>query len=200
MTAGDQPRECEIIFGAPTLFGMPIPPEQQQRIDRYTRELTDNLERVAAEAIADRKPARLSWSKGRVPFAANRRTAGGPVDHDFPVLKIEDPNGKPRAFFVNYACHCTTLGASFNRVHGDWAGEAQDLIERSGNKDDRRLVELAITPRGTDVLGGARDATLSRIDEELTRLDEAQRRSLGYAMGLLRRLFDPTLTAERGEP
>ncbi len=92
------------------------------------------------------------------------------------------------------------LGASLPSTSRLIAGlEAQDLIERNGNKDDRRQVELAITPRGTDVLGGAREATLSRIDEELTHLDEAQRRSLGYAMGLLRRLFDPTLMAERGE-
>src|SRR5947209_11246764 len=30
-----------------TLFGMPVPPEHQRHIDRYTAELTDNLERVA---------------------------------------------------------------------------------------------------------------------------------------------------------
>ena len=31
---------------------------------------------------------------------------------------------------ANYACHCTTLGGEFNKVCGDWAGFAQEAIER----------------------------------------------------------------------
>ena len=41
----------------PFLFGADIPPEHQQRIDRYTRELADKLEQVAFAALKDRKPA-----------------------------------------------------------------------------------------------------------------------------------------------
>src|SRR5262245_1556255 len=37
----------------PTLFGLPIPPEHQKHIDRYTRELADNLEKVALAALKD---------------------------------------------------------------------------------------------------------------------------------------------------
>jgi hypothetical protein len=116
---------------APTLFGLPIPPEHAKRIDQYTRELTDNLEQVTKAALADRKPSKISWAKGKVPFAANRRTYNGPVDHDLPALKVEDEKGKLRAILVNYACHCTTLGGEFNQIHGDWAGAAQELLERS---------------------------------------------------------------------
>ena len=54
---------------APTLFGVPIPPEHQAHIDRYTRELTDKLTEVAKTAIADRKPAKLTWGVGSVGFA-----------------------------------------------------------------------------------------------------------------------------------
>src|SRR5205823_667853 len=57
----------------PTLFGVPIPPEHQERIDRYTREFIDNLEKVALAALDDRKPAKLSWGVGTVGFAKNRR-------------------------------------------------------------------------------------------------------------------------------
>src|SRR6266516_6773723 len=42
----------------PTLFGAEIPPEHQAHIDRYTRELTDKLEKVARAALKNRKPAR----------------------------------------------------------------------------------------------------------------------------------------------
>jgi putative membrane-bound dehydrogenase-like protein len=112
---------------APTLFGQPIPKEDKAHIDRYTRELTDKLEEVALAALADRKPARLEWGIGTAGFAVNRRTPGGPTDHDLPVLVVRDPAGKVRAVYVSYACHCVTL--SDNKVSGDWAGYAQQLIQ-----------------------------------------------------------------------
>lgn len=112
---------------APTLFGQAIPQDHQSRIDRYTRELTDNLEKVARAALRDRKPARLSFGIGKVGFARNRRTKGGPVDHDLPLLAVRDLQGKLRAIYVDYACHCVTL--SNNKISGDWAGFAQELIE-----------------------------------------------------------------------
>ena len=114
---------------APNVFGRPIPAGQQARIDGYTRDLIDKLERVCLDALADRKPGRLSWTKGKVGFAANRRTKGGPVDHDLPVLKVTAPDGSPRAILLNYACHCTTINPGENTVSGDWAGFAQAEIE-----------------------------------------------------------------------
>jgi putative membrane-bound dehydrogenase-like protein len=110
-----------------TLFGTPIPPEHQKHIERYTAELLDKLERVANDALADRRPAKLSWGVGSVDFAINRRTKGGPTDHDLPVLAVRDLDGKLRAVWASYACHCVTL--SNNRISGDWAGFAKDAIE-----------------------------------------------------------------------
>jgi putative membrane-bound dehydrogenase-like protein len=113
---------------SPTVFGTDIPKEHQEHIDRYTREFTDKLEEVALAALKDRKPARLAWGIGKVDFAVNRRKGGGPVDHDLPLLVVRDPEGKVRALYVSYACHCVTL--SDNKVSGDWAGFAQEHIER----------------------------------------------------------------------
>jgi putative membrane-bound dehydrogenase-like protein len=112
---------------APTLFGVPIPKGHQERIERYTRELADSLQKVALAALADRRPARLSWGVGTVGFARNRRTRGGPVDHDLPLLAVRSPQGKLRAVWVSYACHCVTL--SNNKISGDWAGYAQQAVE-----------------------------------------------------------------------
>ncbi len=114
---------------APTLFGEPIPKDHQQRIDRYTREFTDKLEQVALAALKDRRPATLGWAVGKATFAINRRTRGGPVDHDLPVLVVKDEKGTIRAIHVSYACHAVTL--SNNKVGGDWPGFAQEVIERS---------------------------------------------------------------------
>lgn len=112
-----------------TLFGEPLPPEQRARVERYTAELVDAIEQVALEALRQRKPGRLNWGQSKAGFAANRRTQGGPVDHDLPVLTVTDRRGKLRALFTSYACHCTTLGGEFNQVCGDWAGYAQEILE-----------------------------------------------------------------------
>ena len=112
----------------PTIFGVPIPPEHLEHIDRYTGELTDELEQVALAALRDMKPARLEFGIGEVGFAVNRRTKGGPVDHDLPVLAVKDLQGKLRALYVSYACHCVTL--SDNQISGDWAGYAQEQMQK----------------------------------------------------------------------
>lgn len=113
----------------PNLFGMEIPPEHQVAIERYTREFTDKLEQVALAALADRQPAHLAWSIGQVEFAANRRAfPDKPVDHALPVLRVTGLDGKVRAIFASYACHCTTIG--IDSIHGDWAGCAQEALQR----------------------------------------------------------------------
>lgn len=114
----------------PTLFGEPLPPEHQAHVERYTHELTDAIEQVALEALKHRKPGKLSWAQGKAGFATNRRTEGGAVDHDLPMLRVSDRKGNPRAILASYACHCTTLGGEFNQVCGDWAGYAQEYLER----------------------------------------------------------------------
>ena len=111
-----------------TIFSSPIPPDHQEHIDQYSRELPEMLIKVASEAIENRQPSTLEWNVGKVEFAQNRRTPGGPVDHDLPMLVVRGTDGQPRAIYVSYACHCVTL--SFNQYSGDWAGYAQDLIER----------------------------------------------------------------------
>jgi putative membrane-bound dehydrogenase-like protein len=111
----------------PTLFGQPIPPEHQEHIDRYSAELLNHLTKVAKDALADRRPAKLDWGVGSVGFAINRRTKGGPTDHDLPALAVRDADGKLRAVWASYACHCVTL--SNNKIGGDWAGFAKEAIE-----------------------------------------------------------------------
>jgi dipeptidyl aminopeptidase/acylaminoacyl peptidase len=45
------------------------------------------------------------------------------------MLCATDAQGKLLAVVLDYACHGTTLGGDFNRIHGDWPGVAQELIE-----------------------------------------------------------------------
>jgi hypothetical protein len=109
---------------------------------QYEQQVAGKMEQVALAALAARKPGQLAWAEGVVRFAMNRRPVdkdgrcpglgvnpNGPVDHTLPMLCAQDSQGKLLAIVVNYACHCTTLGGDFNRLHGDWAGMAQEHME-----------------------------------------------------------------------
>lgn len=131
---------------APNIFAADQSPEDLAQISRYTDFLIDRLESVASLALQDRRPARLAWGQGSVGFAKNRRTAGGPVDHALPLLRITSPDGTLRALFTSYACHCTTLGGELNAVHGDWAGVAAEALER----EHPGIVALVAVGAGAD--------------------------------------------------
>ena len=116
---------------APFIFSSDIPPAQQENIDRYTHQLADWMETVALQALAHRQPGHLTWSIGELGFAKNRRTEGGPVDSSLPCLQVADADGTLRAVWASYACHCTTLAGADNHICGDWAGYAQEEIQKA---------------------------------------------------------------------
>jgi neutral ceramidase len=119
-----------------TMYDMP--PEEAAKIGPYTDKLKGWMVDVIGRALNDLKPARLSFGKGTARFAVNRRkptakgfinaaNPEGPVDHAVPVLRVDGPDGRPRAIVFGYACHNTTL--SFYQWCGDYAGFAQQNIE-----------------------------------------------------------------------
>ena len=132
--------------GIDCMFGRPIPADQWERIERYSRELVDRLEEAAAAAIAARAPALLSWGEGRADFARNRRTPGGPVDPALPLLAAFREDGTLAATVQNYACHCTACDGSVNQHCGDWAGYASEGIEAA----HARAVALTVIGCGAD--------------------------------------------------
>jgi hypothetical protein len=125
----------------PFMFSRDLPADVTERLEKFTAMLREKMIAVALAALADRRPARLSWAQGTAKFAVNRRlivdgrhtgytsTPGGPVDHALPVLRAVDADGAVRAVLVNYACHCTVLKGGENFVHPDWAGDAASRIE-----------------------------------------------------------------------
>ncbi len=113
------------------IFSADISSEEQEKIDRYTRQLSNWMETIALEALTKRKPCRLAWNIGELGFAKNRRTDGGPVDHSLPVMQITDADGTLCAVWASYACHCTTLAGADNHICGDWAGYAQEEIQKA---------------------------------------------------------------------
>jgi hypothetical protein len=110
-----------------------LSPEQWTAIRGYSKRLDEQLVAVVGHAIAQLRPARLSYARGEAGFAANRRvkfSADGPVDRSVPVLRIDGTSGESVAVAFGYACHNTTLQDTFVQYHGDYAGVAQDALER----------------------------------------------------------------------
>jgi len=124
------------------ISGESVPPNQLADVKLYSDGLLDKLEKLVVEAYSSRTPGQISWALDRVTFAINRRvleggkwkdfgeTPDGPVDHDLPVLRATDSEGKQIALLINYACHGTTLLPHHNFVHGDWIGATQEMIEK----------------------------------------------------------------------
>src|SRR5262245_46364168 len=116
--------------------------EQTAAINQYTDRLMDTLVTLIGKAIEDVSLAKLSFGRGIAPFAMNRRqmtpngmiigvNPEGVVDRDVPVLRIVSPDGKLRGVVFGYACHNTTLTGEFYLYSGDYAGFAQEAIEKS---------------------------------------------------------------------
>ncbi len=124
------------------ISGETVPPNQLADVKLYSDGLLDKLEKLVVDAYSSRAPGKISWALDQVTFAINRRvleggkwkdfgeTPGGPVDHDLPILRATDSEGKLIALLINYACHGTTLMPEHNFVHGDWIGATQEMIEK----------------------------------------------------------------------
>lgn len=119
-----------------------LPPEEDQRLKEYAQQLTQKLGDVIGAALGDLQPANLSFGTGKAGFAMNRRqftpkgvqigtNQQGPVDHEVPVLKVEGAGGALRAVLFLYACHNTTLTGEFYELSGDYAGFAQETVEKA---------------------------------------------------------------------
>src|SRR5205823_1026696 len=113
--------------------------EEAKKIGPYTEKLIGWMAEVIEQAVKNLKPASLAVGQGTARFAVNRRkptpkgvvndaNPGGPVDHDVPVLRVQTSEGKLLAVVFGYACHNTTM--QFNRWCGDYAGYAQEYVEK----------------------------------------------------------------------
>jgi len=123
---------------APSMLGSDDDDRTRQRRE-YIGQLKAGVVDVVGRAIAQLAPARVDYLHARAGFAMNRRrptpkgftnapNAEGPVDHDVPLLRVTDLEGKQlRALLFGYACHNTTL--SFYEFCGDYAGFAQEYLE-----------------------------------------------------------------------
>jgi hypothetical protein len=123
------------------LYGARASPEECRDIEDYTRQLEGKVVGVIGSALKELGPAQLRFASARAEFAVNRRLKTekgyvidvdpqGPVDHGVPLLAVESQGGNLVAIVFGYACHNTTVGGDCYQFHGDYAGFAQESLER----------------------------------------------------------------------
>lgn len=54
----------------------------------------------------------------------------GPIDDQVGILRIDKISGAPKAVFINYACHGTSLGARNNKITPEWNGYMLEYVEK----------------------------------------------------------------------
>ena len=128
--------------GLTNLYRTPLSDEQRAALDRNTARVEQGIVQAIAKAMEARQLAQLQISQATADFAVNRRVLkdgiwsgfgvqlGGPVDRRVRVLKAQSAQGNLLGAAYMYACHCTTLGPSFNQVSGDWAGLSASALEQ----------------------------------------------------------------------
>jgi len=116
----------------------PLNETEIAKIERYSRELENQVVKLVTDALAALVPARLFSGNGVARFAVNRRNNAeaaildnhdlkGPSDHAVPVLKVAREDGSLLAVVFGYACHATTLDSY--KWSGDYPGFAQLDVE-----------------------------------------------------------------------
>jgi len=129
------------IIGIPGATGYGLEGEEAECVHRYGERLAGQLADLATAALADLKPAKVSWGLGVTNIVMNRReftergvrlgfNPRGYVDRSVPVLRVDSPDGKLRAIVFGCACHNTTLTGKHYELSGDYAGFAQQYVEQ----------------------------------------------------------------------
>src|SRR5437773_1769389 len=160
-----------------------VAPEDARNIVAYTHSLQDKLVDVAVQALSRLEPARLSWGSGVAHLAMNRReftpkgvilgvNPRGLADRSVPVLRVDDPDGNPCVVLFGAAVHGTTLGADNYQICGDYAGFAQDYVQKQHPKAQAMFMlgcagDANPYPRGTMDLARKHGVTLG---EEICRV------------------------------
>jgi len=160
---------CGPVVRSPSKAIKDLDSEKVKQAVEYSQWLEKTLIELVGAAVDNAEPSTVTYHRSRAAFAMNRRlptesgfrnspNPDGPVDHDVPVLKVENAAGELKTILFGYACHNTTL--SFYEFCGDYAGFAQAEIERNHpgvvamfvmgcggdqNPYPRRTLELALT-------------------------------------------------------
>jgi hypothetical protein len=182
----------------------------------YLALLRETCARIAREAVASARPARLEWGYGACTLARNRdlpdphaaRVLCGwnpdaPADATLLVGRATDESGALIATLVNYACHPVTLAWQNSLISPDFIGAMRETIElhtagapclflqgASGELAPREhyVGDLDIADRNGRVLGFAALAALEEMLPPATSLEYAGHVESGAPLATWRRV------------
>lgn len=127
--------------GLTNLFGGPLIDEENAAMIRYSDMLVEQTVECVLDAHSHLQLGDVQYGLGRADVAINRRLGNrpplpgfgsvgdGPVDHSVRVLRATDKSGQVIAIAFQYACHCTSINPDQNKISGDWAGIASQVLE-----------------------------------------------------------------------
>ncbi|MHC4399518.1 MAG: neutral/alkaline non-lysosomal ceramidase N-terminal domain-containing protein [Planctomycetota bacterium] len=129
------------VIGISGATGYELEDAERKRVHQFCKRLAGQLVDLTAAALADLKPARLSFGVGVADLVMNRReftdrgvrlgvNPRGYADRSVPVLRVDSPEGSLRAVVFGCACHNTTLTGKHYQLSGDYAGFAQQHVEK----------------------------------------------------------------------
>lgn len=175
---------------------------------RYTGQLEAKLIQLVADSLQRLEPAKITWGTGVVNFVMNRReftergvqlgvNPRGLADRSVPVLRIESADGKLRAVLFGAACHNTTLTGNHLQISGDFAGYAQDALERQYPGSQAMFMQGCAGdanpyPRGSEELARLHGMALAN---EVQRLLGSELQSVGGPLRTQWELVDLPLVA-----
>jgi neutral ceramidase len=164
--------------------------EMIHRIEGYREKVMESMTEAAAAAVADLRPAQISYGAGAVGFPHNRRERApgggwrfgmnpdGPTDRTVPVVRVSGTNGRLRGVLFGLSCHPSTLTPEFHTISGDYAGIAQAAWEKAHPDATALFVQLCgadqnAYPRSkmelAEKYGRALSAEVDRVVETRTR-------------------------------
>jgi len=151
--------------------------EQSYAVNQYVLTIWKRIHEAVDVALQNMKPASLYTATGEAHFGVNRRqqkesgvvigvNEAGPVDHSVPVLKMVAADQAVLAVLFSYACHNTTLTGNNYLIHGDYAGVAEEELEKTYPGSVALFMagfagDTNPNPRGTMELGIAHGQSLA---------------------------------------
>jgi hypothetical protein len=107
------------LFAA--LAGSELPPVAGPWLDAALR--------AAELAHVGAVPARLGVGRTEARIGRNRRVAGGPLDPEVLIARVDRADGAPLAVLYVHGCHPTVLGHENLDYSADWPGAASRAVE-----------------------------------------------------------------------
>jgi hypothetical protein len=180
--------------------------EVQQTFRKYEAFVKDRLLKTVKAAKASKKPAKIGYGTGECFININRiqeyrvkapddsvKVICGegingkrPVNHSVYVVKIEDLEGKPLGFFINYAVHGTVMfgsdaGNGTTVISGDIGGNISQAVEKefpgsitvwsSGAAGDINPILRTELSYPDPATGGSKRVKIKNIDDSSLMLD-----------------------------